>query len=309
VVRLAVVFAAGLLLAPLLSQQTADERRHVSRWLIAGFALGLMVYFIEYAFDFPIRRLSKGTPVPEVVWLSELNRGAIALALLTWPVTVAAMEWARTRWLLAFPLVMAAVVGLSESLAALAGLATGCAYAAITLLRPRLGRAVILMTLVVGIIGAPLVAQQLSAYGLQDSELVAVNTRHRIHFWGFIAEHIAEKPLLGWGFDSSRNFPNFGFDTFKANEQDVIPLHPHNAALQLWLELGAPGAMLGILLMVIVWRRTARLPFAAHVAACGLFMTTAVGACSAYGLWQNKWMSMMIAAAALMCLYRKQNAL
>src|SRR5919106_3774042 len=67
VVRLAVVFAAGLLLAPLLSQQTADERRHVSRWLIAGFALGLMVYFIEYAFDFPIRRLSKGIPKSEEV--------------------------------------------------------------------------------------------------------------------------------------------------------------------------------------------------------------------------------------------------
>lgn len=307
VFRLTAIFAAGLLLAAVILRLSAEERMRVSRWLVAGFAIGLAIFFIEAAFDFPIRRLSRGIPPTEKVWFSELNRGAIALAMLTWPVTVAALWRRRARWALGLPLVMVLVVGQSESLAALAGLATGCIYAAAVYLRPGMGRVFVLITLVAGFAGAPLIAKQLYVQGPLEWELVPENTRFRIHFWGFIADRVSERPFLGWGFDSSRHMPNLDFPTFKEEEESVIPLHPHNAVLQLWLELGAPGALLGFAVMVILWARIRKLPYYAQVAGYGLLMTTVVAACSAYGLWQNKWMSMMIAAGILMCLYRKDD--
>ena len=39
---------------------------------------------------------------------------------------------------------------------------------------------------------------------------------------------------------------------------ELLPLHPHNGALQLWLELGLPGALLGAALAVLLGLAAAR---------------------------------------------------
>lgn len=54
----------------------------------------------------------------------------------------------------------------------------------------------------------------------------------RIDIWSFAVSKAAQKPWLGWGFESARNF------------EPVIPNHPHNMAIQAWLELGVPGLLL-----------------------------------------------------------------
>ena len=43
--------------------------------------------------------------------------------------------------------------------------------------------------------------------------------------------------------------------TIPINNWDPLPLHPHNAPLQLWLELGAVGVVIFIgLLGLLIWR-------------------------------------------------------
>jgi O-antigen ligase len=37
-----------------------------------------------------------------------------------------------------------------------------------------------------------------------------------------------------------------------------MPLHPHDSALQVWLELGAPGAVMVALLVAVLWLRLGR---------------------------------------------------
>src|SRR6185436_143672 len=63
---------------------------------------------------------------------------------------------------------------------------------------------------------------------------------HRLCIWQFVGARIAEKPLLGWGLDSSRSIP--GGEVECVDEGPSISLHPHDAALQVWLELGIVGA-------------------------------------------------------------------
>src|SRR5207302_8324015 len=84
-----------------------------------------------------------------------------------------------------------------------------------------------------------------------------VSAGHRLLIWSFTGEHIAERPLLGWGLDSSRAIP--GGNSEIRPGQNWLSLHPHDAALQVWLELGMPGAVLVALLLGWFWLRLDRL--------------------------------------------------
>ena len=73
---------------------------------------------------------------------------------------------------------------------------------------------------------------------------------------------VFQRPLLGWGLDTSRAIPG-GTDLRPihyivpwsdkpiTHPDQNLPLHPHNAALQIWLELGLFGV---IAFMFAVWR-------------------------------------------------------
>lgn len=81
---------------------------------------------------------------------------------------------------------------------------------------------------------------------------------HRLLIWDFVAAHIDERPLSGWGLDASRRLPGgkakLELDYCGPEPQagipallsEILPLHPHNGILQLWLELGGIGVLLGV---------------------------------------------------------------
>ena len=50
--------------------------------------------------------------------------------------------------------------------------------------------------------------------------------------------------------------------------------------LQVWIELGAVGAIRGLLVTVLIFTRIGSLPYATRIAARELFVTTIVIACS-----------------------------
>ena len=90
-----------------------------------------------------------------------------------------------------------------------------------------------------------------------------ISAGHRLLIWSFAGDRIAERPLIGWGLDASRAIPG-GDDPIRPGES-WMPLHPHNAALQLWLELGVPGAVLFALLAALALARLAARSMAAPV--------------------------------------------
>lgn len=129
------------------------------------------------------------------------------------------------------------------------------------------------------------------------------SSHHRLTIWGFVAERIAERPVLGWGMDSSRAIPGAedeqvvrvevppGSGEWAQLTEQNLPLHPHNAVLQWWLELGAVGALLFAVLL-------ARLSRMALGAANGATHRTWLGAlllggCAisavSFGFWQSWW--------------------
>ncbi len=116
--------------------------------------------------------------------------------------------------------------------------------------------------------------------------------------------------MLGWGLDSSRVIPGADiiitrFDStlpwIPYGRMEALPLHPHNAPLQIWLELGLPGAALFALLcaavLVAVARRVPE-PLAAAAAAAAIMVALALSSFS-YGIWPTWWLAALWLAAAL----------
>jgi O-antigen ligase len=145
---------------------------------------------------------------------------------------------------------------------------------------------------------------------------------HRTMIWEFTIERIKERPLFGWGLDASRRMP--GGDTKltvtglnKAGAPgagpvemsgQVMPLHPHNAALQIWLELGGVGAAIVAGLIALAAEALAKMQLsrAAAAAVAGSFAAGLVVAFVSYGIWQGWWLSALFLIAATPALVRSK---
>ena len=293
--RLAGLFAAALALFALAGGLANAARRRVALALASGLALGILVMVEERLFGAPLMALLHGGIDGEYHRLSRLNRGATALAILSWP--VAAFLW-RERlgpWALLLPLGLLPGLLAFESTAALLGLAGGLAVALLALLSRRTARLLLILTIVVALGGGAFIARGLFAAGLSETSWLQSTARHRVHVWNFTAERILERPLLGWGFDAARNIPVQDAKPYR-NKTGVMPLHPHNAALQINLELGAPGAVLVAMLLATMIAGAARLNREAGPAALAMAATALLIALTAYGVWQSQWLALLALA-------------
>jgi len=178
---------------------------------------------------------------------------------------------------------------------------------AATLARPTLGRGLLLLGLLLALPLMPLLAWLAGAIGLADLESLGITARSRAHIWTFTLERVLERPFFGWGFDASPRMPNFGVEPFFKFQDKVIPLHPHSAGLQVWLELGLVGVMLASAPLWRAWGGLARLPaapLAFTVALCGAIL---VAAGSSFGLWQSRWLGLLFLALLLLRLARRAD--
>ena len=121
---------------------------------------------------------------------------------------------------------------------------------------------------------------------------------HRLHIWHFTARRVAEKPILGWGMDAARRIP--GGDKKLPGGGKVMGMHPHNATLQVWLELGAVGALFAaILAFALWWSASALTDLAARTPATAMLLSAFTVANLSFGIWQTWWIAVLATSAAI----------
>lgn len=302
--EIAYVAGGAFLIWNWLADMDAAVRRRLTRIAAASIAFGMAVYAAEVAFDYPMNRLWNGDRPAE--WFAGSNvpkRGAALLVLLAWPLAAfaAAEAPARARrW--AEAVVAALCVGLATLLASrsalTAALIGGAGYAAaLAGQAPRLRR-LLQIAVAAGFIAAvPIGLTLATATADWPTDGWARSALHRFEIWGHAATRTLESPLTGQGIDASRSLPIKGeVSRFAPLVNSAMPLHPHNAFLHVWLELGLIGAALA---GFVAWRLLGRAaaPAALGWAACALALTS-----SAYGVWQAWWMSGVVAAGLLVAL-------
>lgn len=295
---LALIFAAILVTLSAARRLPEADRGRVTNWALSGLCLGLVLLGIEIAFGQPLSRLlqSSGT-APRLAGLN----AAVSIALAAvWPVAAALWRRGQRAFAVALIVALAAVVAFSDG--ASAKIAFGAALSVFAVVWFAQRRAVDILCLIAAllILAAPAAFHTVLPAPQSLDQTVTGAARsalHRLYIWDFTARRIADKPFAGWGFDSARDIP--GGKRRVLGNAPVMSLHPHNAALQIWLELGAPGAALAALLVLVTGAgvgRSARLERAAGAAA--LFGALTVAGLS-FGIWQNWWLAALGLIAVL----------
>jgi O-antigen ligase len=143
----------------------------------------------------------------------------------------------------------------------------------------------------------PIVDSTLSSMNIGNFSL-----RHRFAIWDFAATRTMEKPILGWGLGTSRVVPGAdGTTDLLRRGAETLPLHPHNALLQMWLELGIPGILFALVAVVTILSKITRYVSGRKELATALtviFSATLIAELS-YGIWQSWWLVFLWVLAAL----------
>lgn len=295
-VRIAAIVAAGMILFAASAALDEAARMRAGLWLLAGFGLSLACMAVEIGLDYPLlRSLKEPRPGSEAVWF---NRGAVALALIVWPV-VAHLWERRGGWkALGIPVLLGIASVFLESAAATLGLVAGFVAVLLALAHRRAGRVLVRAACVAAMVATPFAVREMHDHGWHRADWLAGSAQHRVEIWNFSVQRIAEKPLLGWGFDASRHIGALYPDTSHTG-RELMALHPHNAPLQIMLELGAIGAVIALVPLWLISTRLDSLARRARECGQAVFIAALAIGCVAYGQWQNWWLALIVSVALL----------
>ncbi|HEV7285487.1 MAG TPA: O-antigen ligase family protein [Kaistia sp.] len=267
------------------------------RWMALAFVPMLVVLTLGVGSAGP---RGEGWPWEQTLWRNptELNRNLTASVALVWPAMIAVSRGRRLWVGLLLPLALVPPVLMGESQSAQFGLAIGLAVLLVTRLAPTLARCVVIVATVALFAGTIPLTLALPAIS-HGIEWLPFSARHRLDIWSFVAERIAERPVLGWGLEASRHLGEGRVTQILDTETDMLPLHPHNAYLQVWLELGMIGATLALAGCLLVVRAISHLDASIRPAALAAYASTAAMAATSYGIWQSWWMATLMLTALL----------
>jgi O-antigen ligase len=240
---------------------------------------------VSHARLYQILHKATGETIRPDLAMVKVSLSTYAMALLFWPVSL--ILWRRQAPRLTLLLVLGMVVTsvITSSDACLAALVLGGLAWLLVRGAGRNGAKVL-----VGLVAAPFVLAPLAVLvGVETGvvawlhKLVPASWDSRLNIWTFAADHVQSHPFRGWGLDASRSFG------------PAIPLHTHNAQLQLWLELGGIGAALaGVFCCWLAYgvvRISEKSRAEAAMAAGALVSYLVIGGLS-FGVWQEWWLGL-----------------
>jgi O-antigen ligase len=322
--RVAVLFLSGTLLVTSFALLPLEQLRRPLTAVALGFSGAAVVVVVDLELGGHLARLLHEPRLNGVDPALGYGRAATLHAILLAPVLVGLLRLGFPRLAIGFALLAAAAILETSSLSAKTALAASLLVLIAVWLLPRLrwiefggfGFAVVALPLMFPL---PLGAE--ATCWLADHKASAA---HRLEIWSFVADHIRQRPIAGWGLDAARRLPGGTAQVIihhcdDADRPDgialssqVLPLHPHNGILQVWLELGGVGVALGFgPLIFALWYALRNPPWRTKPAQAMIAAVTAaavsVGMIS-FGIWQEWFLSGLFIAAAFVVLCARQSA-
>lgn len=305
---LAAVVVVGHLLHRGLDQLSPAASTLVSGWFMIGLVGGSLILLSEYLTSFALTRWVLTTvpsfrPLRNMMfaqsngqWIlldrSAGNWSVAAVNFMVWPCILALSVITRDRARLLLPLALFALVAVITSISdhqtSQVGLIAsllifGAAnWAPFAVRSTAFALSILLIIAVVPLsYGANRIAH------LQEAPWAQFTLKERLKIWGNVAENYLKAPLLGIGAGNTTIAQTFNAAPPSIDQQIVPKHHPHNMLLQIWLELGAVGALLLSLVVVSVFRALDRLPLRVvpYVLATGASLTVQVSA--TWSLWSS----------------------
>lgn len=296
---------AGLGLLLVTAAQRCQSRNLGLVVLLAG-AIAVAALYLEYSTGNGVSYWRQSLSNHEgMIGKSLMNRGVAVFSCLCWPFLALIFDRFGARAAIPSLLAIVGAVLISDNSTAKVAFLAAMLTAAATAWTPVGVTRVLRVALPTLVLIGPLLAQQLPPPQQTFTQWREMPTslHHRLTIWRFAAERIAENPLVGWGFDAARVIPG-GEDNVELSRpsatgsnvattlvEQQMPLHPHNAILHVWMELGLVGAGLLAALLWLLTGACGRIesPGLSRPATMAALLATFIVGNMSFGFWQSWW--------------------
>lgn len=236
-------------------------------------------------------------------YLVDLNRGASVLSVISWAAICYLYSKEKLKYAnILFIAILLTIIRL-DSFSTVLGFIIGGIVFTIVFYKGKKLLKIFAILAVVGVFTFAGAAKIMDANELVGNVPVVPGAASniRLYIWDYAAEQAYKKPIFGWGFNSSRNYPVLESD-YVDGGRSPLPLHPHNNTLQVWLELGAVGLVMFAAFLSLTLLRIAETSSGAYIMAIytSLFVNYFVIGQTGYGIWQNWWVASGLIAASLL---------
>jgi len=313
ILPLAALLAVGLVTV----SNPIENQQLIQSLLVAGLILAMALLAFETATGNWLTRTGNG-----LRWIdiydgyspgynvdARLKNGIVILTLLFWP--TAAILWRHNKRLITTSLfiVLLFLAFNYKSTTSMLALISGGMFVIAAHQSARYTARLLAVLFFIGILTTPVLTHTFLT-SAEEQKIVAdaksfdlpSSAVNRLFTWKFVGEKIGERPILGWGFNSSKNIPD-GNDKYTLRDMSIgvegkvlfkdfhLPLHPHNNPLQIWLELGGIGACIVALFGGLLIWRTGEYSSRTGPWLFGLIVSILMFDLLSFGAWQNWWIA------------------
>ena len=312
-IKTAATLIPGIFLVHLALQASGQAIKKYAYLLPIGFFTAVMLLSFEYLAGLPLYHIIHDIDLSQHVQLHEFNRTASVLAVLF----IASFFGIQHRFPkkhglvpIAVIAVMAPVFLITASQSAQLALICGTLIAALfPYSKPWAWNILKLVTITLVFI-APWLAIWLFQNHAQDIHALphmgngdqSASAGNRLEVWDYVSRYALQNPLYGFGVEATRAVEKF--DSAEVFQKGTTILHPHNFALQAWIEFGVIGAVsVSALIFYCINKIQHSFQYASQrillATLCMLISIAATG----YGMWQGWWLGLILLATvyAIIC--------
>jgi len=291
-------------------RQQAQHGSKILLWIFVGGTIGsAAVILADLLTNFGVTNLvdplgANEDPAAKAGDMEQnIGHATSVLSLLLFPVGMVLWTRSSRGKILAFILAMlvsidAYKIGVSSSLLACAA---GLLFVLLASWRPKIIVRISFFLAGASILLAPVVAFLAHNMPAETRANLPFSWEERVVNWSYLHEKIWQHPFIGHGFDAVRTFGET--HTIRGFEgRALVSLHPHNAGLHLWVEVGFVGVMLACAALFLGARSLTReglLSKPQMIATAGLVIAAMVISNLSYGVWQDWWWASIVLAGGL----------
>jgi O-antigen ligase len=293
-VTVVLVGALFVLASPLPRTETAER---LFRVMVIATAVGCAILVIDTALNFTLQQHMLQRPPPLVG--TKYNRGMDHLVLVVWPVLgylAYRRDW-KGALLMGVPLLCA--VAVTMSLAAKVAMTVGLLVLFAALWLPRLTPPLLAAVMVTVAAATPLGLHLLADQRAALAPYLKISGLHRLEIWDHVTTHLFARPMLGWGIASSTQLPMPPEELHHYLILNGTNIYAHDQWLELWVETGALGAVVGLAFSLLILRRIERTSAAIRPFAYAGFGAGVLISCVNFEVMTDSWWAAVAASGFL----------
>lgn len=263
--QLAAIWVGCLLLLSLGDRLELPRQRFL-RFITISMMFAALLLLLDRLAGYPLQALLTHGAANGA---TKYNRGLVAMVLIFWPIAEGLTElgWRRAALGLSLSLLLAVLVGLSST--GLASLLAGGLVWLLARWHTKVTAWLIGLATILPVLALPFCLRLATDARASLAGFIKPSGLHRLEIWDYMSARILERPWQGWGLGAAKAVPIRAEELANYVYVSKDGIYPHNQWLELWLETGLPGVLLGLALLVCLLLRS-RSPFALAAIAAAL---------------------------------------